>query len=303
MDATRVSLTALGTSLMRAVHTRLDRPALISDPWGDRLITDAEREALLEFGVRGLAPAARQQLEALEPEEAVAALVRAHPSYGAIVMRARYAEDALASAVGRGVRQYVMVGAGLDSFALRRPDFARDVEIFEIDHPATQSFKLDRLRECGVVRPEGVRYVAADLSVEGLDVALDRCGFDHRQCSFFAWLGVTAYLSRDANLQTLRAIADCGAPGSELVFTYLERRYLESPDVEAVALRETFASVGEPWVCGFDPTQLSDDLRAAGLLLVEDLGEQEQRERYCADREDSLAPSPGEHIARARVLE
>jgi methyltransferase (TIGR00027 family) len=268
MDAAQVSLTALGASLMRAVHTRLDHPALISDPWGDRLINDAEGEALREFAMRGLSPAARQQLEALGPDGATAALARGHPSYGTIIMRARYAEDALASAVARGARQYVIVGAGMDSFALRRPDFAREVQIFEIDHPATQGFKLDRLEQCGVDRPVGVRYIVADLSLEGLDAALDRSGFDRNQRSVFAWLGVTAYLSRDANLQTLRAIADCGAPGSELVFTYLERGLLESTDDEAVALREMFASVGEAWVCGFDPSTLGDDLRSVGLVLV-----------------------------------
>jgi methyltransferase (TIGR00027 family) len=160
VDARTASVTAMGTALMRSAHTRLDRPALIDDPWGDRLILDDERAAML-------ANSRYQDLDSA---------LRAHPSYGTVILRSRYAEDALAQAVARGVRQYVLIGAGLDSFALRHPPFAHDLEIFEIDHPATQEFKRSRLAQCGIALPPGLQLVAADLSETGLGVALEAIG-------------------------------------------------------------------------------------------------------------------------------
>jgi methyltransferase (TIGR00027 family) len=296
-------MTALGTSMMRAVHTRQDRPALIDDDWGDRLVTEAERDLLREVAMAGLSPATRAQLEALDsPDEVLAAIVRAHPSYGMVILRTRFAEDALEAAVARGVRQYVIVGAGMDSFALRRPAFANDVAVFEVDHPASQALKLARLDECGVRPPQGVEYVAADLGLEGLDAALERCAYDSTKAAFFSWLGVTAYLTREANMTTLRAIASCGATGSELVFSYIDQRDFDAPEGdERRQAREVVSAVGEPWVSGFSPSRLDDDLRSAGLTLIEDVGREELRERYCEGREDGLSASAVDHVALARV--
>jgi methyltransferase (TIGR00027 family) len=175
--------TAIGTSLMRAAHTRLSSTPLIEDPWGEILLSDAEREAL------PLAP------------------LLDHPTFATVIVRTRYTEDALRSAVAGGVRQYVIVGAGMDSFGLRRPDFAAELEIVELDLPGTQEMKLQRFRDRGVAPPPGVHYVAADLSREPLDHALARSAFRPDRPAFFAWLGVASYLTREANLATLRAIA------------------------------------------------------------------------------------------------
>ena len=277
----------MGTALMRAAHTRLDRPPLLDDVWGDRLILPEEREAMAAVG------------EAGELDTAL----RAHPSYGTVILRARYAEDALADAVGRGVRQYVIVGAGMDSFALRRPQFAEAVEVFEVDHPATQEFKVARLAGCEVSMPAGVHLVAADLSETGLDVALAGSPFRGDRPAFFSWLGVSGYLTRAANMATLRAVASSAPGGSELVFSYLDLRLLDgdAADSRMQEVRARLASAGEPWVSGFDPEQLGDDLRDVGLELLENLGPPELRARYCASRSDGLHPSPDAHIARARV--
>jgi methyltransferase (TIGR00027 family) len=296
-------MTALGASLMRAFHTRLDRPPLIDDSWGDRLVSDAERDAMLRLGLGLLEPATRERIQGLgSRDEMLAVLMRGHPNYGTIVIRSRHAEDALAAAVARGMRQYVIVGAGMDSFGLRRPAFAREVEVFEVDHPATQKLKLERLGECGVSPPTGVHFVAADLSQEGLDAALTQSSFDSLRPAFFSWLGVTQYLTREANLQTFRAIASCAAEGSEVVFTYADQRDLDGSGTSDVArFKTTGAAVGEPWVSGFLPAELGDQLAAAGLRLVEDLGPEDLRERYCAGRADALAPSAAMHIARAHA--
>jgi methyltransferase (TIGR00027 family) len=272
---------------MRAIHTRLDRPVLIDDPWGDRLIATDERETL-----RGI-----------DDADDLDTALRAHPSYGTVILRARYAEDVLAEAVARGVRQYVIVGAGMDSFALRRPTFAAELEIFEIDHPATQEFKMRRLANCGIAPPPGLRFVPADLTEIPLDAALAGSSFRADRQAVFAWLGVTPYLTRSANLGTLRAIASCAAPGSELVFTYLDERIFETgPESGAMqGARAALASAGEPWVSGFHPDRLGDDLRSTGFELVANLGPEELHVRYCANRSDGLAPSPSSYVARARI--
>src|SRR4030095_3445688 len=114
MDETRASRTALGASLMRAVLTRVDRPRLIDDSWGDRLVPEHERQAIATIVLSALDPATRARIEALGSQEMVLdEALRAHSGYGWAILRARYCEDALEAAVGRGVRQYVLVGAGL----------------------------------------------------------------------------------------------------------------------------------------------------------------------------------------------
>ena len=255
VDPGRASATALGASLVRMVHTRFDSPALIDDDWGEQLVTDAEREMLVRATMKLLDPVEREQLAAMSSEEAMARAWRSHPSYGTIIIRQRFTEDALAAAVARGVRQYVIVGAGMDSFALRRPVFADELTVFEIDHPATQKFKLARLAERGLALPAKTHYLAADLTEEPLNTALQRVPFEAGRTAFFSLLGVTPYLSREADLATLRAIAaSAAADDSELVFNYLEQRAFESLATEDEArLQEFFASFSEPWVSGFDP--------------------------------------------------
>jgi len=298
------SRTALTVALMRAIHTRVDRPRLIDDPWGDRLVSPVEKTALYQRVLEGADPEARARLEALGSQQAVIdTVLRAHPTYGGVVIRSRCAEDALESAVTRGVRQYVLIGAGFDSFIVRQAAFARGIDIIEVDHPATQALKRRRLEECGVEVPANVHFVAADLSRESLASVLERCTFSRAVPAFFSWLGVTIYLSRDANLATLRGIAASAAPGSEVVFTYIDQRVLDDSGSPALAkMHADRAAMGEPWLSGFNPATLASELQALGLVLVEDVGGPELRERYCAGRTDGLAPGTSGHIARACVV-
>jgi methyltransferase (TIGR00027 family) len=288
---------------MRAVHTRLDRPRLIDDPWGDRLVSAAEKTALAERALAGAEADVRTRFARLGSAEAVLDVaLRTHPTYGGVIIRSRCAEDALAEAVARGARQYVLIGAGLDSFLVRQPDFARDIEILEIDHPASQAVKRRRLEETGVTIPSNVHFVAADLGEEALASVLARSAFSRAVPAFFSWLGVTVYLSREANLATLRGIADSSAPGSELVLTYIDQRALDrsrSPTLER--MRASVASVGEPWRSGFHPATLATELGALGLALVEDLDGEALRGRYCRGRTDGLTPGRVGHVARVRT--
>lgn len=296
------SSTALATSLMRAVHTRLDPDPLIDDLWGDRLVPEWFREAFRQLVLAKMDSDPRAKALA-SPDSIVDAALRANAAYAGVIIRARYTEDALRAAVANGIRQYVIIGAGFDSFALRRPAFAREVDVYEIDHPATQGLKCQRLRECGLSIPGSVHFIEADLAEEDLGTTLARSPFRSNHPAFFSWLGVTVYLTREANLATLRAIATCGAPGSEMVFTYVNESEFNS-DSDSGSFREvqtTAASVGERWVSGFDPTKIAEDLRRVGLILVEDLDGGQMAERYERTGVNILRPVATAHIARVRI--
>ncbi len=302
MNELLASRTALTTALMRARHTRLDPSPLIDDAWGDRLVPESFREALRDRVLQGLNEDEPAGASA-SPTAVLDDYLRRIPAYANVILRSRYAEDALQDAVANGVRQYVMIGAGFDSFSLRKPAFAQDLVVYEVDHPATQSLKLARLQECGIARPAASHFVAADLGAESLESALSRAPYRRDQPSFSSWLGVTPYLTRQANLATLRAIAACGAPGSELVFTYMDQRLLD-PGQQTDSFRkmqQAVAAIGEPFVSGFDPAALAGDLEALGLALVEDLDGEQAVQRYDAAGANGLRSSTYSHLALVRV--
>jgi methyltransferase (TIGR00027 family) len=241
------------------------------------------------------------------PASIVDTFLRASPAYTNVITRARFSEDALVAAVTHGVCQYVLLGAGFDSFILRVPVEAQHLEIFEIDHPATQSLKKMRLAECGLsVSSTRVHFVSADLAAEHLGEILSHANFNQDLPAFFSWLGVTMYLTRPANLRALSAIANCASPGSELVFTYIDQHAFggtnRAPSAEFAEVQEMVTAMGEPFLSGFDPATLAADLRAFGLELEEDVGEPQLVHDYDPININSLRPVAELHTARARVV-
>ncbi|SDJ03982.1 methyltransferase, TIGR00027 family [Bradyrhizobium sp. Rc2d] len=296
------SRTALATSLMRALHSRSDPFPLLEDRWGDRLVPEAERERMTE---RILARMDRDvRARALRTTASVLdEFLLTNTALPGVVIRSRYAEDALREATIKGISQYVLIGAGLDSFVLRRPAFSHALTIFEIDHPATQTMKIQRIKECGMSLPPSVQFIAADLANEDLASVLARSHFRTGEKAFFSWLGVSVYLTRPANLATLRAVATCGAPGSELVFTYVDQAEF-APDTSRSPHNENakaVAQIGEPWISGFDPDEIVNDLASVRLELVEDLDGRAMRERYRGANTTLGQPPASLHIALARV--
>ena len=301
LDASR---TALATSLMRELHSRHDPAPLLDDDWGDRLVPDTVRAALCQRVLDSMPPAARGKAAELTPAAVLGQSLRANAAYADVITRTRYAEDALEAAVERGVKQYVIIGAGFDSFAYRRPSWAAELAVFEIDHPATQAMKRQRLAECGVDASTSVEFIAADLSAEALGSALARSSFQPTRSTFFSWLGVTMYLTQEANLSALRAIALCAPAGSELVFNYVDQRVFDPGVLVAEAFRKLkteVSSAGEAFLSGFDPEILGEQLRATGLLLVEDLNGDQAVARYDASGVNGLRSAAASHIAHVRV--
>lgn len=277
----RPSRTAERVAVRRAAHQLFDRPVVFPD--------------LIALRIVGAETASR--IDRAAEDEPVSHGLRAQ-----VVARSRYAEDALARAVAAGTRQYVVLGAGLDTFACRNPHPAGRLRVFEVDHPATQAWKRERLDAAGIAAPDDLVFAPVDFERDTLADGLRAAGFDARARTFFSWLGVVPYLELDAVRTTLRVVA-AAAPGSEIVFDYslgpaslpaAERRAFE-------ALAARVAVAGEPWRTFFEPAALADELAALGLAVVDDLGADALNARYFADRGDGLRIRGRGHLMHARL--
>lgn len=221
-----------------------------------------------------------------------------------IISRARYTEDALEKAVNQGVRQYVILGAGLDTFAFRRPDLMELLEVFEVDHPATQEFKLHRLAELGWKHPAKLHFVPVDFTKENLITALTRSSsYDPAVKSFFSWLGVTRYLTREEVFATLSSITKIAPAGSTVVFNYsdLDASMPEKLPLEMQKFHDFLQKIGEPVKTGFNPSTLAEDLSCLGLRLDENLSPVAIERLYFQGRIDGYHMSKHGHFACAVI--
>ncbi len=217
--------------------------------------------------------------------------------------RARYVEERLDQLTGEGLAQYVLLGAGMDSFAFRRPDLADTLTVFEIDHPGTQKRKRRRLGKLGWPEPSHVRYVAVDFETEALRDALMRSGFNSGQLSLFAWMGVIPYLTRESIVATLEDVAECATPGSEIVFDTMDRAALTKGKNTPGGRKMFRAAVrmGEPMISGFDPPEISQLLAVAGFEMLEIVTPEAFTKLWFEGRSDGLAPWEYVYVVRARV--
>jgi methyltransferase (TIGR00027 family) len=205
-------------------------------------------------------------------------------------LRQRYSEDKLQRAVERGVRQVILLGAGLDSLALRRPALAQEITLIEVDHPESQRWKLARLEELRLDTP-GVIYVPVDFSSENLQQRLVASGLHLGQPTFFSWLGVTQYVDREATDATLSFIAS-RPRGSEVVFDFIVKNELVDARERAfsAAAADESAARGEPWLTYFDPAELEQHLMALGFKTLERLTPQLAASRYYATQPGDVTP-------------
>lgn len=275
------SHTAQRVAMRRAAHQFLDHPRVFDDP--------------LALSIIGTEAATMLQSE---PDKFEASRhLRAF-----LAVRSRHAEDELTEAIARGATQYVVLGAGLDTYACRtaRPQTLR---VFEVDHPATQAWKRSRLETAGISIPSTLTFVPVDFERERLPDALHTAGFDPAQITFFSWLGVTPYLTAEAAISTLTFIASM-PPDSAVVFDYaVTRSSLEPQEQLALdVLASRVAKAGEPFQLFLEPDALAGMLKAAGFHHLEDLGPREINQRYFSDRSDGLRIASGlAHLMHARV--
>ena len=279
------SLTAYRTAMSRAAHQILDTPGLFDDPIAARIIGEEKSAGILS------APD--------QYRTASAAHLRAF-----LVARSKYAEDSLAEAIGRGVRQYVILGAGLDTFSFRNPYPSEILEVFEVDHPATQAWKREQLEAEGISIPASLKFSTIDFEKEKLEDQLPKAGFKMDVPAFFSWLGVTMYLPAEAVLTTLKSIARLAARESEIVFDYalspslLSQGALLSYQTRAARV----AAAGEPWKSAFEPADLAAELRTIGFTVVEDLDSAGINARFFQNRTDALRAGGSAHLMKAAIL-
>lgn len=296
MEEGRSSSIAQFAAMWRAAHLLWDEdPKIFQDPLALSL-SGLESEAALRAALDALQATLAQRLS---PEHAHALF---HSMRAGTIVRSRYTEDELSEALARQVKQYVILGVGLDSFAYRRGDLAAVVRVFEVDHPATQQWKQARLRALNIKPPPNLTFIPCDFERQGWGEALRTGGFHQEDPVFFCWLGVTWYLTEEAIFETLRQVADM-APGSEVVFDYpLSDALLDDKSREMMApLKADMAARGEPWLSSFDPTNLAERVRELGFAHVQDFSPEEANARYFAGRTDGLRVRRGVHLMKARV--
>jgi methyltransferase (TIGR00027 family) len=252
------SRTALRVALRRAAHQLYDSPVVFSDP--------------IAVPILGSAYAGELSRTPVDLDRPFSLSLRAF-----VVARSRYAEDHLCRAFAAGLRQYVLLGAGLDTFAYRNP--YPELRVFEVDHPATQQWKRTLLAESGIQIPPSLTYAPVDFERESLPVQLQAAGFDARIPTFFAWLGVVPYLTLEAFRATLGFIA-AQPPGSGVVFDYGQPRAVLPPREQLAhdSLAARVKGAGEPFQLSFTPADIAAELTS--FRDIEDIGRDSINARY-----------------------
>jgi methyltransferase (TIGR00027 family) len=270
----RPSFSALTAAAARAAHLLVDgQPVIFADTLATALLGNRAEELIAYHRLHGTHPVL------------IGARVQA-------TCRSRYAEDVLARALGAGVTQYVILGAGLDSFAYRPGPLAGRMRVFEVDHPASQEVKRAALAAAGMQVPDSVRYVPADLARDPLGGCLDAAGFDASLPAVISWLGVTMYLTAEAVAETMTAVARL-APGTELIADYLlpEGERDEAGALYGTLVARASAELGEPWRSFFTPDQMAGLARRAGFGAVRAVSQRDTIPAELWHRADSLRPA------------
>jgi methyltransferase (TIGR00027 family) len=303
MDENRASITALITAYCRAYHASHDSPKIFDDFIAPHLFTEQEHVAF-DQSLAGTLQLYNPELAATSPDQASALAWVMQNMNGPITLsRSRYAEDCLELAVQQGAQQYVILGAGMDTFAFRKLDLLARLRVFEVDHPVTQAMKRQRLAMLDRETPAGLDFVPLNFITESLTEALLQSRFDPGKLSFFSWLGVTYYLTREAVFATLRAITELAPQGSTIVFDFMDADAFvpERVAIRVQRMQAVARMVGEPMITGLDPVALPDDLQKLGLELREDLDPSAIQARYFQGRQDAYRAFEHVHFARAIV--
>lgn len=269
--------TAVRVALWRALHVQIDPlPHIFEDEVGLKLVSPDEswknRPDMHPLGTKGYR--------------------------ASIVGRARFIEDLLAEKIKEGNQQYVILGAGMDTFAQRRPDLASKLQVFEIDEPATQAWKKKRLEELGYGLPDHLKFVPVDFEKgESWLKKLTEHGFDINQPVFLSSTGVAMYLSKEANQKNFEEIASL-APGSTLALTFMLPPELVDAEERAPyeMVMERAAAAGTPFLGLFHPSEIVAMARAAGFKEVRHFSKAEMIQKYFAGRPDGLKPASGEEF-------
>ena len=265
----RSSITALMSAFGRAYHAENEAHPVFRDYLAKDLMT-AEEYAAVQGYILGGAQFFEPETDPAgqEPEALLRRIVNTHIAPSPLC-RAAYTEQALKTAAMTGTTQYVILGAGLDTFAFREPEFLSRYRVFEVDHPLTQADKRARAARAGWTAPENLSYIPADLAADSLEECLSAGGFDRSAKSFFSWLGVTYYLTAETIGKTLAALSALCADGSTLVFDYPDENFFAADDRRVQNTIMMAKAGGEPMQSAFSYAELEKLLERHGFLIYE----------------------------------
>ena len=295
MIENKSSLTALMSAFARAYHTENATTPVFADSIAKQLFSEEEYRAMCGYVLGGIdffAPDKKGEFKS--GEEALKYLVNTQLA-PTPVARAKFCEDALKTAVLTGTSQYVILGAGLDTFALREREFLNKFSVFEVDHPATQADKRARIDRAGLTLPEKQHFVPVDFAKDNLAQKLLDAGFDPKKKTFFSWLGVSYYLTIEQIANTLKSIADISADGSCVVFDYADENLFSSNERRVKNMLAMAQAGGEGMKACFSYEQLEKLLEENGFLIYELLTEQDIQNTYFKGKNNNEI-SAFEHI-------
>lgn len=275
------SRTAAGAAFRRAAHQVLDQPPVFRDPLARLVLSEEARRSLDADPRHGNEGLALTRLRAF------------------LAVRSRIAEDRLAASVARGVRQYLVLGAGLDTFACRNPHAG--LRVFEVDHPRTQAWKLERLRAAGLTPSPGTTYVPVDFETQSAARELAAHGFDAGAPTAVSWLGVVPYLEERTVWATLEWVSGIIGDRGHIVFDYgsTPRWWQFARRAAFRRLAARVAAAGEPFRTLLSTAQVARRLAALGYTSVTDLGSRELKRLYFSGRSDGLMVVGGGHVVTA----
>jgi methyltransferase (TIGR00027 family) len=303
MDETKIKRTALMSAYLRAHHAVYATPKIFDDFIAPRLLTEEDLVAFDNVMATAL-PMVDPKRAAQSPDrvDAIASMVQFYFPTSLFLSRSRYTEDHLIAEIRQGVTQYVILGAGMDTFAFRNPKL-RNFQIIEIDHPATQDFKRKRLTELGWDIPSNLHFIPVDFMKQKLDMELANTSYDPKAPTFFSWLGVIHYLPRDVVFHTLRTITDISPAGSKIIFDYWDNDAFipETAAARVNIMQAMLRQAGEPMVTGLDPSTLASELESVGLRLVEHLSPSDIQDSYFQNRSDDYYAYEHAYFVKAVV--
>ena len=265
----KASITALMSAFGRVFHAENEEHPVFADHLAKNLMTEKEYAAVQGY-ILGGAQFFEPEIDPAEqtPKELLRKLINTHIAPSPLC-RAAYAEKALKTAVLTGTKQYVILGAGLDTFAFREPAFLSKYRVFEVDHPLTQADKLERITRAGWTVPDNPAFAPVDFTKDSLTERLIAAGFDPSVKSFFSWLGVTYYLSAEAIDTMLSALSSLCADGSTLVFDYPDENFFNAPEKRVQNTIMMAKAGGEPMQSAFSCSELEKLLETHGFLIYE----------------------------------
>lgn len=288
MKDNKGSITALITAFGRAYHSKNDELKVFDDFLVKQLITEEEYENISNNLAGGIGFFVPDKAKVCKDKESALKIVIQNQIAPISLSRSRYTEDMLKLAVRFGVKQYIILGAGFDTFAFRNKELLDHIDVFELDHPATQELKLKRIKMARWEIPKNLHFIPVDFSKGNFIEQMEKSTFDKNKLSFYSWLGVTYYLSKDEIVNTLKHISNVSPKGSSVIFDYADHNIF---DIEKTTRRvqnmiHAASQSGEPMKSCYSYRELVSHLEKTGFQLYEHLTPSEIGQNYFKGRDD-----------------